>query len=206
MAHRRLEVEANHAERSLTHEIQARLVGSRELGAHDQTQAGAQAAGHAPTQGSCAGRRSDRRAQAGHGGCRNAVEELLRYDSPLQRTFRVATEDFQLGGQEIRRGQIVAMMFGAANRDPEQFPVPDQLDVTRHGIHHMAFGHGIHACFGAPLARLEGRVALATLLQRLPLLRTATESLEYQPTLGLRALKALPLVFEPQPTPAAGGS
>ena len=127
-----------------------------------------------------------------------AVEEALRYDSPLQRTFRVATEPFDLAGQEIQHGQIVAMMLGAANRDPAQFPNPDVFDVTRPDNRHIAFGQGIHACFGAPLARIEGEIAIGTLVRRLLGLRLATDSLDYQSTLGLRALKALPVEFEPR--------
>jgi cytochrome P450 len=130
-----------------------------------------------------------------------AVEEVLRFDSPLQRTFRVATEDFELGGQTVQRGQIVAMLLGAANRDPRRFDAPDTLDIARPDNHHVAFGQGIHACFGSPLARLEGEIAFGTILRRLPGLRLATDSLDYQPTVGLRALKALPLEFDP-PQPA----
>jgi len=126
----------------------------------------------------------------------SGVEEVLRFDSPLQRTFRVATEDFGLGDQTVQRGQIVAMLLGAANRDPRRFDAPDTLDVSRTDNHHVAFGQGIHACFGSPLARLEGEIAIGTILRRLPGLQLASGSLEYQPTLGLRALKTLPLEFD----------
>jgi len=125
----------------------------------------------------------------------NAVEELLRYDPPLQRTFRVATEDMQIGDASIKKGQIVSMMLAAANRDQAVWPKPDDLDFTRPADRHLGFGQGIHYCVGAPLARLEVGIAFATLLRRLPAMVLASDHLEYQPTLGLRALKALPVAF-----------
>ena len=105
----------------------------------------------------------------------SAIEELLRYDSPVQRISRVALEDFELEGQKIRRGERIWAMIGAANRDPAQFPDPDQLLVTRHPNRHIAFGYGIHFCLGAPLARLEGQVAIRTLVERFPAIRLAGE-------------------------------
>jgi cytochrome P450 len=126
----------------------------------------------------------------------NAIDEMLRFDSPLQRTFRVASEDLEVGGIQIRRGQVVAMMLGAANRDPLQFPQPERFDIGRRPNHHVAFGHGIHFCVGAALARMEAKVAIFTLLHRLPGLRLGPEVLEYQPTLGLRALRSLPIGFD----------
>jgi hypothetical protein len=124
-----------------------------------------------------------------------AVEELLRYDGPVQFTNRVAKEDVALGGKTIRRGQFVFLFLAAANRDPAHFPDPDRLDVTRAPHKHVAFGLGHHFCLGAPLARLEAQVAFATILRRLPNLRLATEQLEYQDNFNLHGLKALPLRF-----------
>ncbi|MDB6095460.1 MAG: cytochrome [Verrucomicrobia bacterium] len=95
---------------------------------------------------------------------RNAVEELLRFDSPFQRNRRVVTEDCELRGQSLRKGQIVLQFLGSANRDPAANPDPDRLDVKRNPVRHVAFGHGAHFCLGAALARLEVQVALEELL------------------------------------------
>lgn len=134
-----------------------------------------------------------------------AIEEALRFDSPLQRTFRAVKQDLCLDGNWIATGQIVSIMLGAANRDPAHITDPDRFDITRREIKHLGFGLGTHFCIGAPLARLEGEIAITTMLRRLPGLRLATESFEYQPTLGLRALKRLPLAFEVA-TPASATS
>ncbi|HXF56182.1 MAG TPA: cytochrome P450 [Actinomycetota bacterium] len=104
-----------------------------------------------------------------------AVEELLRFDTPLQLFRRYALEDAQVGGVPIARGAKVALLFGSANRDPSVFPDPDRLDVSRDPNPHLAFGAGIHFCLGAPVARLELHVSFATLLRRLPRLELATE-------------------------------
>src|SRR5690606_17796033 len=93
-----------------------------------------------------------------------AVEELLRYDAPVQMTSRFAATDVPLGGHVIRKGDNVVAVIGAANRDPEVNPNPDRLDITRTEIHHLGFGGGIHYCVGAPLARREAQIALTTLL------------------------------------------
>jgi pimeloyl-[acyl-carrier protein] synthase len=124
---------------------------------------------------------------------KSAVEELLRFDSPVQLTGRVAMEDVVIDGQTIQAGQDVMMLLGAANRDPEQFTDPDRLDLGRSDNKHLAFGGGIHYCVGAPLARVEAQAALPALLQRLPELKLTTEQLEWKETLTLRGLKALPL-------------
>jgi cytochrome P450 len=124
-----------------------------------------------------------------------AVEEFLRYDSPVQFTHRVAKEDVAVGDKMIRRGQFVYLMLGAANRDPGRFPDPDRLDVTRKDNHHVSFGQGPHFCLGAPLARLEAQTAFGTLLRRFPGLRLATDRLEYRQTFNLHGLQALPVVF-----------
>lgn len=102
------------------------------------------------------------------------VEELLRYDGPVElATWRFATESLSLGGQRIEAGDPVLVVLAAADRDPERFAEPDTLDLSRTDNQHLGYGHGIHYCLGAPLARLEGQTALATLLTRLPDLELA---------------------------------
>lgn len=126
----------------------------------------------------------------------SAVEELLRYESPSQHTARMAPDDVELGGRLIRRRQAVIAVMGAANRDPERFPDPDRLDVTRRDNRHVAFGWAAHFCFGAPLARIEGQAALEALLRRFPDLRLdAAGPLVWRTNLGLRGLTALPVAF-----------
>jgi hypothetical protein len=124
-----------------------------------------------------------------------AVEELLRYDGSVKTTVRWAKEDVEVGGQVIRAGERVLCGLSAANRDPAQFPDPDALDLARDPNRHVAFAHGIHTCLGGPLAKLEAQEAFAALTQRLPLPTLATDSLEYQPTVIGRALRALPITF-----------
>ena len=121
-----------------------------------------------------------------------AVEELLRWDSPVQLTARVATEDLDLGGHRVQQGESVLALLGAANRDPDQFADPDRLDLTRTPNPHLSFGRGIHFCLGAPLARLEAQIAIAGLVARFPKLRLAGEP-ERSPTVTLRGLTRLPL-------------
>jgi hypothetical protein len=125
-----------------------------------------------------------------------AVEELLRYESPIQHTARVAHEDFMLGGKLIRRGQSVVAVLAAGNRDPERFPNPDLLDVKRGDKGHLAFGWAAHFCFGAPLARIEGQIAFSTLLRRLKNLELASEDFGWRENFGLRGLSSLPVRFE----------
>ena len=122
----------------------------------------------------------------------SAVEELLRFDSPVQLTGRIAAEDCELGGREISRGQLILALLGAANRDPAQFPNPDRLDLTRTPNQHFSFGRGIHFCLGAPLARLEGRIALGALVTCFPRLHLAGEPVRGE-TITLRGLTRLPL-------------
>jgi hypothetical protein len=123
------------------------------------------------------------------------VEELLRYDGPVQRTARIPSEDVTIGGRRIARGEMVMPFIGAADRDPAQFPAPDRLDIGRADNRHIAFGWGIHFCLGAPLARIEGQIAIDTLVRRFPRLALATEAPEYRQSLTLRGLQALPVTF-----------
>ena len=109
------------------------------------------------------------------------MEELLRYDGPVQRTARIPSEDVTIGGRTIPKGEMVMPFIGAANRDPAQFPDPERLDIARADNRHIAFGWGIHFCLGAPLARVEGQIAIGTLVRRLPKLALATERPEYPP-------------------------
>jgi pimeloyl-[acyl-carrier protein] synthase len=127
-----------------------------------------------------------------------ASEELLRYESPIQHTARVAREDFLLGGKMIRRGQSVVAVLAAGNRDPERFPNPDVLDVKRGDKGHLAFGWAAHFCFGAPLARIEVPIALGALLRRLKNLELATEDLVWHENFGLRGLSELRVRFDAQ--------
>jgi len=125
----------------------------------------------------------------------SAVEELLRFDGPVQRTARVPSEDVTIGGRTIAKGEMVMPFIGAADRDPAHFPDPDRLDITRADNRHIAFGWGIHFCLGAPLARVEGQIAINTLVRRLPKLALATDRPEYRQSLTLRGLSALPIAF-----------
>lgn len=125
----------------------------------------------------------------------SAVEELLRYDGPNRAMVRIATGDFDLDGRRIRHGDRLFLMLNAANRDPGQFSDPDRVDLHREPNRHLAFGHGIHFCLGAPLARLEGQIAFPALLRRLPGLALATDRLEWIDSLIFRGLKSLPVTF-----------
>jgi cytochrome P450 len=124
-----------------------------------------------------------------------AVNELLRYDGPVQMVGRSAKEDLEIGGKQIRAGQVVLCLVAAGNRDPAQFPDPDRLDVRRKENRQLGFGHGIHFCLGAHLARIEAAIALGTLLRRFPRIRLASEALDWQPNYGLRGLTSLPVLL-----------
>ena len=126
---------------------------------------------------------------------RSAVEELLRYESPVQFTARVLKEDIEVCGQQIRKGWTVLCMLGAANRDPKQFKEPNQLDLKRLNNQHLAFSAGLHFCIGAQLARLEGQVALRNLVQRFPKMKLAGPRPEWASTFGFRGLKSLPVIM-----------
>jgi cytochrome P450 len=125
----------------------------------------------------------------------SAVEELLRYDCPSQHTARLAPADVVLGGKAIRKRQAVIAVMAAGNRDPERFPDPDRLDITRKDNRHLAFGWAAHFCFGAALARIEGQVALEAVLRRMPKLQLEPAPLVWRTNLGLRGLTALPVIF-----------
>jgi cytochrome P450 len=125
---------------------------------------------------------------------RSAVEELLRYESPVQFTGRVAKEEMEIGGVRVRQGQAIVFMLGAANRDPQQFKEPDRLDLKRSNNPHLAFGVGEHFCIGNQLARLEGQVAILRMVQHFPRMRLATERPEWASNYAFRGLKALPVI------------
>jgi hypothetical protein len=124
---------------------------------------------------------------------RSAGEELLRYDSPVQLTGRLVLRDAEIAGQHIEAGQDVVALMGAANRDPSVFDRPDALDLGRPDNRHLAFGGGIHFCLGAPLARVEGGTAIASLVGRFGSLRLATDQPVWRDTVTLRALSSLPV-------------
>lgn len=124
----------------------------------------------------------------------SAVEEMIRYDTPLQLFRRWVLEDLPYKGHIFKQGTEVALMFGAANRDPARFPDPHTFDITRADNAHVGFGLGVHYCLGAPLARLEIGIAFAALLRRLPALRLAAEP-EFRPAYVIRGLKALHVTF-----------
>jgi hypothetical protein len=127
---------------------------------------------------------------------------MLRFESPSQHTARLAPTDRQLGGKQIRKRQAVIAVMAAANRDPERFPEPDRFDVARADNRHLAFGYAAHFCFGAPLARMEGQVAFATLLRRFEEIQLVPQDLVWRTNLGLRGLTSLKVSFrvsEPVP-------
>ena len=122
-----------------------------------------------------------------------AVEELLRYDGPVQLTTRMVTSDRVLAGHRLERGMQLMLVLAAANRDPEQFADPERLDVTRDNVRHLALGHGIHHCLGAGLARLEAAIALEGIVTRFPDLRFADAPVQWGRNIVLRGPKVLPL-------------
>ena len=124
---------------------------------------------------------------------RSAVEELLRFESPVQFTARVLKEDIAVCGQHIPKGWTVLCMLGAANRDPKQFKEPNQLNLNRLNNQHLAFSAGLHFCIGAQLARLEGQIAILNLVQRFPKMKLAGPRPEWASTFGFRGLKTLPV-------------
>jgi pimeloyl-[acyl-carrier protein] synthase len=123
----------------------------------------------------------------------DAVEELLRYDSPVQGTVRVATEDVAFEGATVPAGAFTVCLIGAANRDPAAHAEPDRLDVARADVRHLSFGFGPHFCLGAGLARMEARSAFRGLLDRFPEIRLASGEVTFRPNPFLRGLTALPV-------------
>jgi cytochrome P450 len=124
---------------------------------------------------------------------KTAVEELLRFDSPVQLTSRYPLADLEWDGRKLRAGQEVNLVLGAANRDPAVFADPDRLDLSRADNRHVAFGFGAHFCLGAPLARLEGQIALATLVRRFPGLAFGRGEPVRRPGVVLRGYSSLPV-------------
>jgi cytochrome P450 len=123
------------------------------------------------------------------------IEEVLRYDSPVQIRTRLATQELPLGGQRVVAGQTLLLLLGAANRDPRVFRAPNRFDLQRTPNHHLAFGEGPHYCLGSALARLEGRIAVEILLETMPKLALAPGSqLRRQPNFSLRSWESLPIV------------
>jgi hypothetical protein len=127
----------------------------------------------------------------------SAVDEFLRFESPVMRHDRVAKEDFVLHGNEIKRGQRVVLGIGAANRDPARYPSPDVLDIGRKNNRHMTFGYGAHACLGGALACTQAEVALLTAIRRLPNLRLSNPPPVWREHFNFRGLRSLHLVFDP---------
>ncbi len=124
-----------------------------------------------------------------------AIDEILRYESPLQRQTRRVAEDAEFGGRQIRKGQMVSVLLGAANRDPSVFSDPDRFDIRREDNKHIAFGFGIHSCLGRFLSRLEGTIAFDAILRRFPKLQLETEEIKWQHHVAVRCVESLPVSF-----------
>jgi cytochrome P450 len=125
-----------------------------------------------------------------------AVEELARFDGPMPLAIRrFPVEDVTIGGVTVPAGETVLLSLAAAHRDPRRFPEPDRLDLTRDATGHLALGHGIHYCLGAPLARAETEIAVAALLERFPVLALADGDLRWRRSLRARGLVALPVTY-----------
>lgn len=126
----------------------------------------------------------------------SAVEEILRYESPIQRaTFRITTREYTLGGKTFTQGEQIVAILGAANRDPAQFPDPDRFDITRTPNRHLAFGLGIHFCLGAFLARTEGRLGFGSIMAQLPTIHRASGELTWNGKKLFRGLATLPVAL-----------
>ena len=123
-----------------------------------------------------------------------AIEEFLRYDSPVQRIWRIVAEDTVIEDQPLRTGDAVFLMISAANRDERQFHEPDRLDIARSPNRHLSFGHGIHFCLGSALARLEARIAFSTLFDRFSSVELYPAPVTFHPNVAFRGLMSLPVV------------
>jgi cytochrome P450 len=125
-----------------------------------------------------------------------AIEEILRFESPVARQPRLLKRDVELRGRRLRAGQMVFQMLGSANRDPTQFRDPDSFDIHRDPNRHIAFGHGIHFCIGAPLSRAEGEIVFGTVIDRLPDIRLTELTPDWDVTKpNSRVLRSLPVAF-----------
>ena len=130
----------------------------------------------------------------------SAVEEVMRYDTPLQLFRRWVLEDMEYAGHHFKQGDELGFMFGAANRDPARFNHPHGLDIAREDNAHISFGGGVHYCLGAPLARLELQIAYQTLLSRLSHLRLSSSAPQFKDAYVIRGLHNLRLTFDPVKT------
>ena len=126
-----------------------------------------------------------------------AIEEVLRFESPVQATSRIAREPIEIGGEIIEAGQGISLLFGSANRDEQQFPSPDELDIARRPNRHLTFAHGPHFCLGAAIARTETQIAVQTVVRRCLDLELETAEAEWQEGFSFRGLKTLPIRFRP---------
>ncbi len=126
---------------------------------------------------------------------KNAVEEMLRYDSPVQQTGRIPMSEVEFGGRKIPAKQSITPQLGAANRDPSVYPEPNRFDISREDVHHHSFGGGAHYCLGAPLARLEAQIGIGALVRRFPHLRLVDEPLEYRRIPTFRGLAKLDVMI-----------
>ena len=124
---------------------------------------------------------------------RTVTEECLRYDPPVKSTQRIASEDVELRGRRIRKGDRLRWFIASANRDRDAFENPDVFDISRQPNAHISFGGGTHYCLGATLARVEGQEVFRALVERFPTMRLAIDQLEYQPSIQFRSLKSLPV-------------
>ncbi|MBW4596129.1 MAG: cytochrome P450 [Brasilonema angustatum HA4187-MV1] len=125
----------------------------------------------------------------------SAVEEIIRYDSAIQMLTRIAIDNLEVGNRTIKAGEKIVLCLGAANRDPAQFPEPDELNINRGQNQHVAFADGIHYCLGAALARVEAQIAINTLIQQFPDIKLASNKIEWKKSIVIRGLKALPVSF-----------